>query len=290
MPEGARVRPAGRRLAPWLVLLPLAAGEPAAIAGGSTRGAYAKAASRACRWRPQVEAAFVQKCRRPALFDPFTAAPNPRCDGHAPTPVLLCDSGAFHGMRIGPLLADPGGWWNILSHNLSKVVRPGQPIRSYLARAVSLRGETIGYPPMHMHHVHVMRMSPSFCRGAACILKNTFSAETRSFDFHFFNTHADFGSVGAGSDDALRYTPYERMRLRKLGASGDDARADWRPFYVMHWDEPGVLSCAYPRRVTERMSRAAVPCREPMVYHAKDAVRRYWSSPTGPNVTTGQCI
>lgn len=93
-----------------------------------------------------------------------------------------------------------------------------------------------------------------------------------------------YGALG------LPWAPYAQMRMRKLGPAGEDARAAWRPFYIMHWDEVGVLSCAYPRRVTSRMSSSAVPCREPIVYHAKDAVSRYWNAPSGPNVTNGRCI
>jgi len=87
--------------------------------------------------------------------------------------------------------------------------------------------------------------------------------------------------------------PYSELRLRAGSAPADDAggsRAQWHPFYVMHWDEPGVLSCAYPRRMKKEMTSKEVHCNEPLVYHAKDVVARFWSSPHGPNVTNGRCI
>ena len=87
--------------------------------------------------------------------------------------------------------------------------------------------------------------------------------------------------------------PYEQMRLRRGegSATDDGGRSQWKPFYVFHWDEVGVLSCAYPRQMSRRkMTERPIMCRDPIVYHAKDVNARFWSSPTGPNATNGRCV
>lgn len=88
----------------------------------------------------------------------------------------------------------------------------------------------------------------------------------------------------------LTWKPYESARMRITDASGEDGRSLWRPFYISYWDEPGILSCAYPRRVSGRMMHDPIPCTSPMIYHAKDARERFWSSRVGRNATNGLCI
>ena len=88
----------------------------------------------------------------------------------------------------------------------------------------------------------------------------------------------------------LSWITYSSVRMRLLAADGSDGRAAWRPFYISYWDEPGVLSCAYPRRMTGRMKVSAIPCHSPIVYHAKDVAVRFWSARTGPNATNGECL
>jgi hypothetical protein len=88
----------------------------------------------------------------------------------------------------------------------------------------------------------------------------------------------------------LPFRPYAEARLRLRAADGSDGRAAWRPFYISYWDEPGVLSCAYPRRMTGRMKVEPIPCQSPLVYHAKDVALRFWSSKSGPNATNGHCL
>lgn len=89
----------------------------------------------------------------------------------------------------------------------------------------------------------------------------------------------------------LSWKTNESSRMRIIDANGDDRRHVWRPFYVSYWDEPGVLSCAYPRKVTEKMTSSPIPCRTPMVYHAKDVAARFWTQGKSmPNRTNGKCI
>ncbi|KAL3932320.1 MAG: hypothetical protein SGPRY_000750 [Prymnesium sp.] len=88
----------------------------------------------------------------------------------------------------------------------------------------------------------------------------------------------------------LTWKPYANARMRKQAAGGGDEREAWRPFYVSYWDEPGVLSCAYPRQVSSRMKHEKIMCNSPIVYHAKDVSLRFWSSKEGPNATNGLCI
>ncbi|KAL1510453.1 hypothetical protein AB1Y20_006760 [Prymnesium parvum] len=87
----------------------------------------------------------------------------------------------------------------------------------------------------------------------------------------------------------LPWRPYSSARMRVERSDGTDARGRWKPFYISYWDEPGVLSCAYPRRMTSRMKQSEIPCHSPMVYHAKDVAQRFWSNHTGPNATNGHC-
>lgn len=88
----------------------------------------------------------------------------------------------------------------------------------------------------------------------------------------------------------LEWKPYESARMRLVDAAGRDNRTAWRPFYISYWDELGVLSCAYPRRVSGRMKHDPIPCSKPIVYHAKDVAERFWSTRKAPNVTSGGCI
>lgn len=76
------------------------------------------------------------------------------------------------------------------------------------------------------------------------------------------------------------------MRMRKLTMDDSDDRQAWKPFYVMYWDEPGVLSCAYPRRSTPQMTAAPISCRQPLIYHAKDIHKRFWRGVSGCDHST----
>ena len=77
------------------------------------------------------------------------------------------------------------------------------------------------------------------------------------------------------------------MRMRKTLPDGRDGRDAWKPFYVMHWDEPGVLSCAYPRRLTPKMMSSPISCQRPVIYHGKDVAARFFKGGTGCDHANG---
>ena len=75
--------------------------------------------------------------------------------------------------------------------------------------------------------------------------------------------------------------PSGTMKMRKINANAADGRHAWRPFFVMHWDEPGILSCAYPRRPTPQMTASPISCKRPVLYHGKDISKRFWRGTSG---------
>jgi len=105
--------------------------------------------------------------------------------------VIGCDLDTLRAVRLGPVHSSPGGWHYFMSSSLlGSLVHPGDRIVAFAGRAVDPEGTPIGYPPIHMHHVHLVRVNK------------------HSDDHHYFQTHGDFStgpSWGLGAPSAAGY-------------------------------------------------------------------------------------
>jgi len=59
-------------------------------------------------------------------------------------------------MAVGPFESRPGDWHS-LGIVYDELLQPSDRVVAFTADSVSAGGEPVGYPPLHMHHVHVMR-------------------------------------------------------------------------------------------------------------------------------------
>jgi hypothetical protein len=111
--------------------------------------------------------------------------------------VRRCNSDSMQGVLIGPLRTKPGDWISV-AYPLGELLQEGNKVVQFIGDPVSISGETIGYPyslhtthcthcthytsyspytgetigypPIHVHHLHVAGVSTS----------------------HFFETHGDY--------------------------------------------------------------------------------------------------
>ena len=132
-----------------------------------------------------------------------------------------CLTEGYRAVRIGPLRMHPGGWmvfWTRSHDALNWMLPAGMQITSFKSGAVTMEGVDIGYPPMHIHHVHVHRTrSSTEGNEPRCEAKDIWEATangTRPFvssdcNVHFAETHGDFATgpdygVGAESSEGYR--------------------------------------------------------------------------------------
>ena len=111
--------------------------------------------------------------------------------------------------RIGPLVSTPQRWHYFATPRFGEIFHDRvDRITAFTGRAVDAHGLPIGYPPIHIHHLHLQVDHKS------------------SFNIHWFETHGDFGLDGVADATATRgYTrqlpagycmtvePTDRMRM-----------------------------------------------------------------------------
>jgi len=109
--------------------------------------------------------------------------------------AILCHTAQLRGLRLGPVESSPGEWHYFLAAPISGLLlRPGDRIVSFSGRAVSEAGLPIGFPPLHMHHIHVITMS---------------NRDGGHPNNHYWETHGDFSvgdSFGVGAASTEGYT------------------------------------------------------------------------------------
>lgn len=95
----------------------------------------------------------------------------------ARTPVELCTDANTRRLRIGPVLQPAGGWFHVLQTDVTTwgFVAPGDAVARFDATPRDTSNRPIWLPPLHVHHAHVTRRTP-----------------TQPFDIHFMNTHGDY--------------------------------------------------------------------------------------------------
>ena len=70
--------------------------------------------------------------------------------------VRTCASGRVRAMIAGPFYTRPGEW-HTLGLDYSELLEPNEHVVSFTSDAVERLGEPVAYPPLHLHHIHVMR-------------------------------------------------------------------------------------------------------------------------------------
>ncbi len=109
--------------------------------------------------------------------------------------VEYCKQEGFRAVRFGPFTSEPGKWVSVTSKPLLGLLENGQRIKGFFGAATTADGTRIGFPPLHMHHIHVAK--GDLARGTS-----------RHHADHWFETHGDY-SVGAdfgvGAQSTLAY-------------------------------------------------------------------------------------
>jgi hypothetical protein len=102
-------------------------------------------------------------------------------------------------MRIGPFHSKPGDWHTGFSGEDAPgridfgLFEPGDRITAFVGHAVTDDGTPIGFPPLHIHHIH-MRKGSAFA--------------SREHADHWFESHGDYSrgsDVGIGARSAIGY-------------------------------------------------------------------------------------
>lgn len=137
--------------------------------------------------------------------------------------VWSCDSDdpAIRGVRIGPVTTWPTKWSEFDLFDLSFLFSPGEHFQSYVGSPVGANGELLGFPPLHVHHIHFMKFNASLAgqdmSGAA--LGGVLD------DVHFFNTHGDFPSGEDYGRGATSSRAYERVVPDGYGLAIENGKA-----------------------------------------------------------------
>ena len=101
-----------------------------------------------------------------------------------PSMMQICKQSLVRGVKFGPFSSTPGSWHKILSTPISPLLlEAGDRIKGYVGHAVDASGYEIGFPPLHMHHIHVHK------RTRRQVAFHNFDEHT---NIHFFETHGDF--------------------------------------------------------------------------------------------------
>jgi hypothetical protein len=95
-----------------------------------------------------------------------------------------CSQSNLRGVVVGPFHSAPGA---MTSFALPfSPLQHGDRIVAFLGDALDADGSPIGYPPLHMHHMHIGKTFPE-------------GSELAAFPFtHYFETHGDYGVAPDG--------------------------------------------------------------------------------------------
>ena len=101
--------------------------------------------------------------------------------------IFTCREPLERGILIGPLTSLPGQWNTLLAD--VTVLSPLEKVVAFVGQPVDVKGVPIGYPPLHVHHLHIRH--PDF-----------------PSDAHWFETHGDYAlgpTWGHGASSARGY-------------------------------------------------------------------------------------
>jgi hypothetical protein len=109
-----------------------------------------------CQWRPVETAWFcrsVTEAGSPAFEGRVQEGPL-KCAGrmHA----HICTSATLRTLVAGPFFSRPGEWHSMGSA-YDQLLKPADRVVGYVADVVNSSGLAVPYPPIHLHHIHVMR-------------------------------------------------------------------------------------------------------------------------------------
>lgn len=105
----------------------------------------------------------------------------------------------LRSVRLGPFFSVPGQWRSLMTHSLRGLLNDGDRVVSFVGAPVTEAGTRIGFPPLHVHHVHVRKPERS---GA---MQPPVGRERAS---HWFETHGDYSrgdDFGVGARSAAGY-------------------------------------------------------------------------------------
>lgn len=128
-------------------------------------------------------------------------------------PVHTCIQDDLRAVVTGPFHSLPGQFTSI-SVELTSLFDKGSQITEYHGEAVSPTGEPIGYPPLHMHHIHIGRV---------------FNGK-QGYTPHWFETHGDYGvepfGLQPGTKLAAGYCDVTARLPTYVDAQVNDVRFD----------------------------------------------------------------
>ncbi|KAL1510680.1 hypothetical protein AB1Y20_006976 [Prymnesium parvum] len=111
---------------------------------------------RGCRWRASRPAWFCRSATEAGSpsFEAREALGPLECASRAAT--HLCAAPSTRTLLAGPFYSRPGEWHS-LGFSYDEMLAPSDRIVAYTADVVDSSGAALPYPPVHLHHIHVMR-------------------------------------------------------------------------------------------------------------------------------------
>ena len=87
------------------------------------------------------------------------SGPHP-CNHTVDVNLLTCHERYRRGFRLGPISSTRGNWHSLTTSSLQgTLLYPGESIVAYSAQTRDLSGHFIGYPPLHVHHIHINKQN-----------------------------------------------------------------------------------------------------------------------------------
>ena len=115
-------------------------------------------------------------------------------DDWSPTGLEGCVlSGAgtrLRAARLGPFFSLPGQWRSLMTYTLRGLLNDGDRVVGFIGTPTTEDGTRIGYPPLHVHHLHVRKAEAGHQQAGL-------PAVDRQHASHWFETHGDY----TGGDD-----------------------------------------------------------------------------------------
>jgi hypothetical protein len=191
-----------------------------------------------CAWTPDPHGASLFMFEQQSNMDMDPSIRAPMNHGHPSdmpfrnSSYFYCKSARVRGVRVGPFVAMPGesspmfAFHSGPGHNLNSLFEPGESTVGYVGHVIDSFGVPIGFPPLHMHHLHVERVhnaadykstwahtNPRDNHGVNGKARGDFYPpfNTPGSNYHYFETHGD---ATDGLDYGLRAKSalsYERM-------------------------------------------------------------------------------
>lgn len=122
----------------------------------ATAGTRLRPLASGCSWRPARPAWYCRSATEASsrTFEGDPEAAAWYCTDRAE--AYACAEGTFRAIVAGPFVSRPGEWHSI-ALDYSSLLGAADRVVAYVGDALDAGSRPVPFPPLHLHHLHVMR-------------------------------------------------------------------------------------------------------------------------------------